>query len=214
MSVPTKVFLSFLLAVAAALTALTLVRSMSDDRSRAGTADVVTAAVDLKPIELGRFEMTERSGEQFSFKELKGKVWIASLFFSSCPHECRELNDTIAALHRAPEFKDVQFISISVDPVTDTPAVLSEYAKMFDANADRWLFLHGKMGDVSEFGKQINVASTFKTHTRDLILVDETGKVRGHFGYNDGVEIDRLRELATELVARQQTGDSESEPQS
>lgn len=215
MSVSSKVFLSLLLAVAAVVTGIALVTATVDYRSRQESVDLATQpAIELDPIDFGAFEMTERNGEQFPFTELQGKVWIASMFFSSCPHQCRALNDTIAALHRDPEFKDVQFVSITVDPVTDTPAVLAEYAKMIGADPDRWLFLHGNMDDVSKFGKQVGMATGFKSHTRDLILLDEAGKVRGHFAYNSGAEIGRLRNLANELVSERQARDKSSDPPS
>lgn len=217
MRVSSKVFLSLLLAGAGVVTGIALVTATSDYRSRREGVDQATqsaielAAMELAPFDFDALEMTERSGEQFAFTELQGKVWIASMFFSSCPHQCRELNDTIAALHRDPEFKDVQFISITVDPVADTPAVLSEYAKMLGADPDRWLFLHGNMDDLSGFGKQLGIAAGYKSHTRDLVLLDATGKVRGYFAYNSGVEIGQLKDLVSELVAELQANDNPSD---
>ncbi len=129
---------------------------------------------------------------------------MASLFFSSCPHECRQLNEAIAALQRQPAFEGVRFVSISVDPAVDTPQRLNEYAQLFEADADRWLFLNGKMADVTRFGTDVGVTTGYKTHTRRLVLLDKTGKVRGHFGYKDGAAIQQMSELAAQLVSGQE----------
>jgi cytochrome oxidase Cu insertion factor (SCO1/SenC/PrrC family) len=43
----------------------------------------------------------------------------------------------------------VRFLSISVDPEYDTPAILRAYAKKYGADAERWLFLTGDKGAIS-----------------------------------------------------------------
>jgi hypothetical protein len=74
---------------------------------------------------------------------------------------------------------------------------------LFKADADRWLFLNGDISDVMRFGKHVGVTTGFKTHTRRLVLLDKTGKVRGHFSYNDGAAIKQMSELAPQLAAEE-----------
>ena len=206
MSVAVKAWISVLLAVLVGFTVLTLLR-VSQRMQTAQMPVTVTADKPLvageQPLDLASFKMTRRNGQKFSFAEFEGQVWVASLFFSTCPHECMKLNQSLAALQRDEAFQNVRFVSISVDPVTDTPATLEEYAKLFQADADRWLFLNGDISDVMRFGKSVGVTTGFKTHTRRLVLLDKTGKVRGHFSYNDGAAIKQMSELAPQLVAEE-----------
>ncbi|NIL97301.1 MAG: hypothetical protein GTO53_06845 [Planctomycetales bacterium] len=206
MSVAVKVWISLLLAALAALTLVTLVRITADPRLRpVGTPEATTVQPPLEvgrqPLDLTSFQMTRRNGQSFSFAELQGKVWVASFFFSTCPHECMHLNQSLAALQRDETFDGVRFLSITVDPVTDTPEVLDDYAKLFNADADRWLFLNGQIAEVMRFGKSVGVSSGFKSHTRRLALVDKTGRVRGHFMYNEAAAMKEMSELAAQLVA-------------
>ena len=46
--------------------------------------------------------------------------------------------------------KEVRLVSFSVDPYNDTPEVLTEYAKRYNADPERWLFLTGDCGGHSE----------------------------------------------------------------
>ena len=199
MSKSVKVWLSLLLIILAAYTLFSMVRISGKIRED-DTSQELSSADALKerskkaePVDLETFQMTSQQAEPFPFKQLEGKVWIASLFFSSCPHECKSLNQAIAALNRDPEFKDVQFVSISVDPQVDSPQTLAEYARLFDADPEKWLFLTGDLQQVGRFGRAIDVPAGYKTHTRRLVLFDRDGKVRGQFSYNDAADIARLK---------------------
>jgi len=210
-SIAVKAWISIGLILLAGYTAYTLIRITNDRRARPIASNPVTPVGSelAKPLPLESFEMTGQDGELFGFEKLRGQVWIASLFFSSCPHECKSLNQTIAALQRDPEFDDVQFVSMSVDPAVDDPQTLSEYAKLFDADQNQWLFLTGDLQEVGRFGREINVPAGYKTHTRRLVLFDRAGKPRGHFRYNDAADIAALKALLPELLAESSAGGEE-----
>ncbi|REJ68587.1 MAG: SCO family protein [Planctomycetota bacterium] len=153
------------------------------------------------PVDLASFTMTERSGESYNFEQLRGEVWVANTFFSSCPHQCRAMNTSVQALHKHPDFQEVRFVSISVDPVEDTPEELASYADTFSADRERWLFMNGKLRDVRRFGKEMGVVAGLKEHTRELVVFDHTGTFRGAYTYNSEPEIEELRKLLRELLA-------------
>ena len=206
MSKSVKIWASLLLLTLAGYTLYSMVRisgQLSERSSGQKVADAKGGESEnpVEPVNLDSFEMTSQGAEQFPFKELEGKVWIASLFFSSCPHECKSLSQAIAALNRDPEFKDVQFVSISVDPDVDSPQTLAEYAQLFDADPEKWLFLTSDLSQVARFGRAIDVPAGFKTHSRRLVLVDKQGKPRGQFSYNDAADIARLKAELPAILA-------------
>jgi len=206
MSKSVKIWVSLLLLTLAGYTLYSMVR-VSSQLSERSTEQKVADAKEgesrnpVQPVSLDTFEMTSQGAEQFLFKELEGKVWIASLFFSSCPHECKSLNLAIAALNRDPEFKDVQFVSVSVDPDVDSPQTLAEYAQLFDADPEKWLFLTSDLSQVARFGRAIDVPAGFKTHSRRLVLIDKQGKPRGQFRYNDAADVARLKAELPAILA-------------
>lgn len=81
---------------------------------------------------------------------LKAKVVVINAFFGTCTGSCPKMAGVLAGLqdrlggHLG---KDVLFLSFSVDPQTDTPAKLKEYAARFHAKPG-WLFLTGSKESV------------------------------------------------------------------
>jgi protein SCO1/2 len=154
----------------------------------------------FNPIPLPAFTLTERSGKPVSLADLKGKVWVASFVFTRCTSSCPKISAAVAKLQSelAPTRPDLRFVTFSVDPEHDTPAVLTKYAERFGAKPDVWLFLTGKEGEVhdllnkgflvhAERNKDGKPGDEF-THSSKLVVVDKAGRVRGLF---DGVKTDR-----------------------
>ena len=81
---------------------------------------------------------------------LKGKTVVVNTFFSTCNTVCPVLSTNMRKIQE--EFgdrvgKDLFLISITVDPTTDTPTRLKEYAQKFRARPG-WLFVTGKKENV------------------------------------------------------------------
>ena len=93
---------------------------------------------------LPQFELIDHQGQPFGSKQLEGRVWIASFFFTSCPSICPTLMARTRVLHDA--LPEVQMVSLSVDPKTDTPEVLRMYAQKMSIQTDRWSLLTGDPG--------------------------------------------------------------------
>jgi protein SCO1/2 len=96
--------------------------------------------------------LLNQNGEQMQFYSdlLKGKVVIINSFFTSCASVCPLMNRTMEKIQAAfaeRVGKDIILISISVDPNTDTPPRLKEYAERFHAKPG-WYFLTGKKENV------------------------------------------------------------------
>jgi cytochrome oxidase Cu insertion factor (SCO1/SenC/PrrC family) len=90
------------------------------------------------------FVLTDQAGRAVRRADLEGKTWVASFIFTSCPDECPLMTTQMAQLQSdLAHVPDLRFVSISVDPEHDTPAVLSQYADRFNADPARWLFLTG-----------------------------------------------------------------------
>jgi protein SCO1/2 len=90
--------------------------------------------------------------------------------------------------------QDVLLVSITVDPVRDTPAVLARYADSHGAKSDRWLMLTGEEAAVRELvtaGFKLAAASGDPTHavlhSTRFAVVDRRGRVRS---YRDALEPD------------------------
>jgi cytochrome oxidase Cu insertion factor (SCO1/SenC/PrrC family) len=152
-----------------------------------------------KPI--ADFTLTDQSGEPFSSAALRGQVWVASFFFASCPGPCRQMNQSLAAIAgQVPG--DVRFVSVTCDPENDTPDTLTRYAKLFDADPDRWKFLTGEMRDLKHIGNDIfQVVLEKGSHYQKAFVVDRQGIIRGQFDLLDADELAKMKQMVIELDA-------------
>jgi cytochrome oxidase Cu insertion factor (SCO1/SenC/PrrC family) len=97
-------------------------------------------------------ELINQNGEKMRFYSdlLKDKVVVINSFFSSCSSICPPMNQNFARLQKAlgdRVGKDVHLISLSVDPETDTPSRLKEYAEKLGAKPG-WHLLTGKKENI------------------------------------------------------------------
>jgi cytochrome oxidase Cu insertion factor (SCO1/SenC/PrrC family) len=152
-------------------------------------------------IPLTDFELTERSGRPFRSAEMRGKVWVASYFFSSCIGTCLTLNENIARMNRQPDLADVSWVSITCDPDNDTLGVLSEYAKKWNADPNRWLFCRGDFEYTKGVARGMNLALAMKMHADHAAVIDKTGTIRGLFDATSTLQCDRMRALLRECLS-------------
>ncbi len=154
---------------------------------------------------LTEFELTERSGKTFRSEELKGQIWVGSFFFTSCGSNCRLLNMKVAELQREFGSQGVRFVSISCDPIVDTPQVMAQYADMFNADANQWLFLTGNIHYAQRIGQDmLHVSVSRRSHFDQLIVMDADGKSRGAFLALQEDQFQRLKALLEELLVESQ----------
>jgi protein SCO1/2 len=158
---------------------------------------------------LDEFTLTERSGQEFQSKDMEGKVWAASFFFSKCPGECHRQNQAIAQFAKEFGPKGVTFVSISVDPDSDTPEVLRTYARNYTESATDWLFLTSDdLTYIRRVGAEFfGVAVDKSTHGSRLILIDRWGNIRGYYSTNGSAsptEYAAIRPKLKQLLAEKE----------
>jgi protein SCO1/2/putative membrane protein len=162
--------------------------------------------------EVPDFSLTERSGKTVRRADLLGKVWVAAFFFTECAGGCPKISSGLQHLQQQlAGVKDVVLVSFSVNPQSDTPQRLREYARDHGADAERWLFLTGDekaMYTLIRDGFKQGVSKNEQSkpgfevdHTFRMLVVDSRGRIRGYIG--DGrerEEIARLEERVRDLV--------------
>jgi len=91
----------------------------------------------------------------------------------------------MAGIHRAfIDDQNIQTVSYSVNPDYDTPEVLAEYAKRFDADTDQWHFLHAPEKDIQSIisnGFKMGDIEEIVFHSTRFALVDKQFQIRGYY---------------------------------
>ncbi len=151
---------------------------------------------------LEEFELPERSGRMFRSAGMKGKIWVTTFFFSTCPGPCARLNERIKYMHNQEELQDVTWVSITVDPKADTLEVLQAYADKFSADPARWLFCRGDLKYIKRVGKDImKLPVTYQGHNESAVVIDRAGKVRGMYDMTSISQSKKLELLLKKCLA-------------
>ena len=149
------------------------------------------------------FELTERSGQPFRSAEMKGKVWVANYFFTTCAGTCLTMNKNVQLLNSMRDLKDVTWVSITCDPDTDNLDALRKYADHFDADPERWLFCRGPIEYTKQIAKGMSVALMLKGHQDRAIVFDKSGKIRGNFDALSRSDCEKMQKLLVKLQAEE-----------
>jgi protein SCO1/2 len=158
------------------------------------------AIPDIGP-PITEFEFTERSGQTFRSTDMKGKVWVVTYFFTTCPGECFRLNRNIQVMHMMPELKDVTWVSITCDPDTDTVEALKVYADGLQADPARWLFCRADLEYTQRVAKGMHLALSRKGHSNYAVVIDKWGKIRGTFDGISTADSAKMQKLLIKLQA-------------
>jgi protein SCO1/2 len=160
------------------------------------------------------FSLTERSGQPLVLGDLRGKIWLANFIYTACQDTCPLQTAAMAKLQEELVGENrVRLVSISVDPERDTPEVLSAYAKRYDADPQRWLFLTGEPSAIYRLAREgfhlsaspaaAKGASREPLHSSRFVLVDGAAQIRGYYESRDPQALERLRhDLAVLLHQR------------
>jgi len=91
------------------------------------------------------FELQDSEGNPVRLSDFSDKVVILHFIYANCPDVCPLHSQKIAAIQASINdgpMKDlVQFISITTDPVNDTPDVLREYGNRHGFDPTNWVIL-------------------------------------------------------------------------
>lgn len=140
------------------------------------------------------FELTERSGRAISSDDLLGKPYVVSFFFTTCPSICVTQNQKVQELQKEFAGTEVRFLSISVDPQTDTPEALREYAARFGADPEKWLFMTGDLLYIRRVGAEVfRLPVDEKFHTERFVLVDPQGEIVGYYNWPEEKQFQELK---------------------
>lgn len=146
---------------------------------------------------IGDFTLTDQTGAPFAQASLVGKIYVADFFFTSCSGICPVMSKAMAEVQAAFDGEPrVAFVSISVDPATDTPEVLTRYAARYGAEPGRWHFLTGEADAIQRLAKDrflLGYGDEPVNHSSRFVLVDGAGKIRGFYFGTESASLDALR---------------------
>jgi protein SCO1/2 len=144
--------------------------------------------------EVPQFSLQDQNGHTLTRENLRGGVWIANFMFTSCPDVCPLLTAKMAGVRGrlVGDRKQVRYVSFSVDPEHDTPAVLKKYAIEHSADRSDWSFVTGPLDQVKRVivsgFKELREVSPEQAgkanailHGSHFVLIDRQLAIRGYY---------------------------------
>ena len=140
----------------------------------------------------------DQSGQKRRFSAFKGSPVAMTFIYTKCPLPtfCPLMDRHFAALQTSlkadASLQAVRLVTVSFDPITDTPAVLREHAKRLNADLTRWTFLTGDRDEIDQFAARFGVSISRAmndardiTHNLRTVVIDRDGKIVKVYTGND-----------------------------
>jgi protein SCO1/2 len=132
------------------------------------------------------FTLLDQDGHTVSPSRFRGKQVVLNFIFTRCPvaNMCPAATLRMMDLQKAARdagVKNLELVSISLDPEYDTPGVLREYAQVRGIDTSNFSFLTGPDTAVRQLLAQLGVIREFEgetiKHTLSTVLINEEGKI-------------------------------------
>ncbi len=118
--------------------------------------------------------LVDQNGQNYNFGKDQTKLKLVEFVYTHCPSVCPTTTQKMSLLQKDLQKKgvfgkDIEFITITIDPYRDTPEVLKSYMNGFHLKNDgNWIFLSGNKADSKETQKKIReVADALQFQYKD-----------------------------------------------
>lgn len=141
------------------------------------------------------FALQDADGQPISLSDFDDRIVVLNFIYASCPDVCPLHSEKIAAIQASINdgpMKDlIQFISITTDPVNDTPDVLRDYADLHGLDTSNWLILTKTPNQPDDATRQLakdyGLEFTMSAETGMMVhgavthVIDTGGRLAGKF---------------------------------
>jgi len=146
--------------------------------------------------EIPSFELTDNFSQTFTEENIAGKIWVADLIFTTCAGPCPIMSTEMKLVHETYlENENVRMVTITVNPDYDTPEVLTEYGKRYDADFSKWHFLTGEYENIQNLianGFKMGDIEEIVFHSTRFALMDPNMKIRGYYIGTESEDVKKL----------------------
>lgn len=131
-------------------------------------------------------EWTTQEGETVTLQDLKGKVQILAMVYTTCQYACprivADLKDIESKLQQKGVNRDTHFVLVSIDPKVDTVGRLAKFAEDNRLNPAGWTLLNGEENAILELAALLGVkykktSASDYAHSNIITILNADGEV-------------------------------------
>ena len=146
------------------------------------------------------FELLDQDSLPVSDRSLKGKIYAADFFFTSCRTICPIMKAEMKRVYDATaNMEDVEIASHTIDPEYDDVKRLRQFARRLGVSR-RWHFLTGKKDIIYRLARESYFATAREgedaeekfIHSGTFTLIDKEGRLRGAYDGTRKEDVNRL----------------------
>ena len=170
----------------------------------------------INPVSYVRpFAFQTQDGKTLTDKDMKGKVYVAEFFFTTCKGICPDMNNNMRKVYnQLKDEKDFYILSFTCDPETDSVARMKHYADSMKVDTRKWFFLTGRKDSLYKAARvsytiddpvsNLTPINEQFIHSQHWALVDKNGDVRKIYDGLKNRDIQRLIKEAKKLLDKKQ----------
>ena len=135
---------------------------------------------------LPEFTLLDQTGKAVAGSRFRGKQIVLNFIYTRCPiaNMCPAATLRMMALQKAAYtagVKNLELVSITLDPEHDSPGVLKDYAEVRGIDTSNFSFLTGPDAAVRQLLAQLGVIREFEgatiKHSLSTLLINEQGNI-------------------------------------
>lgn len=154
------------------------------------------------------FSFLNQDGKTVTNNDVKGKVYVATFFFTTCTSVCPRLNNNLKPINtQFNNEQDFLILSFTCDPSRDSVTKLKWYAdSVLKVNTSKWVFLTGNKDSLYAMARhsymiddpknEVQNGETDFLHTQLIALVNKKGEVVKIY---DGLKPSEISQMQAEI---------------
>jgi protein SCO1/2 len=147
------------------------------------------------------FEFRDQDSVLITNETVKGKIYVADFFFTSCRTICPKMKAQMLRVYEATaNQEDFLILSHTIDPEYDDVTRLHDFAERLDVESKRWHFLTGVRDSIFKIAQTSYFATAMADeaepdgyiHSGAFLLIDKEGRIRGKYDGTVAKDVDKL----------------------
>ena len=155
------------------------------------------------------FALIDQHRQRVSLSQFSGKIVAITFIYTRCPRPdyCVRLSNNFGVLQRKLKSnmgRDLILLTVVIDPANDQPEALTQYTRIWKADARSWHFLTGPSSDIEQLCQKFDMAfypdEALLVHSFHTVVIDREGKLAANLEGND-FTVQQLADLVESVMA-------------
>ncbi len=133
---------------------------------------------------VGDVVLFNQHGQKISMSDFDSSILLVNIFFASCPEVCPEMNKQIQSVAEGYiRENNIKFLTVSIDPESDSVPVLKRYAEAYNADLNKRTFATGNKKEIYDWVMNDLLLATEQRgadfiHDDKVVIIDRDRRIR------------------------------------